>query len=270
MLESGQIYMVAKWNIMKQYFYVNVKNKMVNRMDYLISCITWILHLFFVFIFYFSIFKLTNRLGGLTLEQCGFLIFNSLFFIGLEGSFLNGVIDISSMIYDGTLDNYLVKPLAPLFHITVSRFQLQLSEIIVGLCGMIYFLPHSTLNLQFYHIMILVLMGLLYLVIIYCLELILSCTAFWFKKVDDLKGIIYQFIIYGEYPTTIFPSAFQFIVVFLIPFAFRNFIPFAVIIGLISLPIGLGLEIFVALMFIFLSTILWKMGLKRYESVGIY
>ena len=75
-----------------------------------------------------------------------------------------------------------------------------------------------------------------------------------------------------NYPITIFPRGIQFVLTFVLPFAFMNFYPASALLGkaipegypallpYLSLPVG-------ALVFA-LSVLLWNWGLKHYKSTG--
>ena len=75
-----------------------------------------------------------------------------------------------------------------------------------------------------------------------------------------------------NYPITIFPKAIQFILTFLLPFAFLNFYPASALLGK-AIPQGYPailpfLSPLVGALVFALSVLLWNWGLKHYKSTG--
>ena len=77
---------------------------------------------------------------------------------------------------------------------------------------------------------------------------------------------------FTNYPITIFPRGIQFVLTFILPFAFMNLYPTSVLLGK-AIPAGYPsvlpyLSLPVGMLVFALSIMLWNWGLKHYKSTG--
>lgn len=189
--------------------------------------------------------------------------------------FFNFSTGLSQRIRSGEFDGSLTKPIHPFLHeVFSSGFNIgyishfSISVIVIGMAL-------SNLHYQ------ITAGGVLYLILmvlgaslIQAAALIASSAMSFFTVgsnpvADFLLWDMKQFI---NYPITIFPRGIQFILTFLLPFAFMNFYPAAALLGK-AIPMGYPavlpyLSPIVGLVMFGLSVLLWNWGLKHYKSTG--
>jgi ABC-2 type transport system permease protein len=96
-----------------------------------------------------------------------------------------------------------------------------------------------------------------------------NCITFWLKAPGNAFGnLVHNIGEYAKYPITIYPKAIQFVVTFLVPYAFVSFFPASL---LLDKGLGAKLMWFVPIVSFYsvsLSIKLFRKGLTLYESVG--
>lgn len=105
-------------------------------------------------------------------------------------------------------------------------------------------------------------------------SLIASSTMSFFTVGSNpvMDFLLWDMKQFTNYPITIFPKGIQFILTFLLPFAFINFYPASALLGK-SIPDGYpavlpGLSPLVGLLVFILSILMWNRGLSHYKSTG--
>jgi ABC-2 type transport system permease protein len=129
-------------------------------------------------------------------------------------------------IIEGRFDRVLLRPLHSLFQVLFENFRLEsIQEILVGLgvvayCSIKLAIPFNLANAVWFPL--LVVCG----AIIYTgVFVIVSSASFWFEDRIGLSPPIYNMIAFGRYPITIYNVFIQFILNWIIPFAFASFYP---------------------------------------------
>lgn len=189
--------------------------------------------------------------------------------------FFNFSSGLSRRIRSGEFDSSLTKPIHPFFHEVfsagynvgyVSHFTISLIIMAIALSRLHYEL--SSVNILFLALM--VLGGSM----VQAASLIASSVISFFTVGSNpiIDFLLWDMKQFTNYPITIFPKGIQFILTFLLPFAFINFYPASALLGK-SIPEGYPpilpwLSPFVGMLLFALSILLWKWGLKRYKSTG--
>lgn len=184
---------------------------------------------------------------------------------------------MEDMVQNGDFDSILIRPLNPLVHMIIGNFdhtfigQIVLSTILFVIClQKLVIVWTITKVLSF----ILILISA---IIIQASILILSgAFSFWIIKsriIIDLTwnhfSSIRKFI---DFPITIYNKSIQFLLVFIIPYAFINFVPVNYFINksqyLFFHPYIQFLTPVISCALLALACLAWKIGLKKYNSTG--
>lgn len=183
--------------------------------------------------------------------------------------------DLALRIRSGEFDSALTKPLHPFMQMLfrdgfnmgyVSHFTVALVIVVAALCK----LEHSVspTSIAFF------VLNVLGASLVQSAALIAASAMSFFTVGENpvMDFLVYKVKDFTNYPITIFPRGIQFILTFILPFAFINFYPSAVLLGkavpagypaflpYLSFPVGAGLFV--------LSLLLWNWGLTHYKSTG--
>lgn len=189
--------------------------------------------------------------------------------------FFNFSSGLSRRIRSGEFDASLTKPIHPFLHEVfsagynvgyVSHFTISLVIIVIALSRLCY--TPSPANILL--LVLMVLAGSM----VQAASLIASSTMSFFTVGNNpvMDFLLWDMKQFTNYPITIFPKGIQFILTFLLPFAFINFYPASALLGK-SIPKGYPavlpwLSPFVGLLLLVLSILLWNWGLSHYKSTG--
>jgi len=239
-----------------------------------------LMHLLGLGVFYFVWSKILA--GGASIESYDFNSIVSYYMTsGLFIAFFNTrtTKSMEKMIKDGKLSNLLVKPINEFLYVF---FQELGKRIVVIILTTIIFLPplilipniRNTINFSLGAIFWTTLFSILSNLFLFTFFFSIGCLAFWFKSTSGFRNITGNLlsILKGAwFPIDIAPTFLQNIFSIL-PFQYTRYFLIKIIISDIpkSLYIkGLGVIIIYTLLFTSISLVLWKKGLKKYESVGI-
>lgn len=111
-------------------------------------------------------------------------------------------------------------------------------------------------------------------VIGYCLSFLIGCLSFWVTEIWGISAV--KKLLLSVFAGTIFPFSYlsdkaQFLL-FLTPFPYLSYIPSALILGEMGsddLLFLLGVGTIWCVIFAFSAKIVWSLGKKKYESVGV-
>jgi ABC-2 type transport system permease protein len=102
---------------------------------------------------------------------------------------------------------------------------------------------------------------------IYSFWLIVTSTAFWFVRVNEIANLFEGLYAAGRWPVDIYPNWLRYGLTFLVPVAFAVTIPAQALTGRLSLQTWLGALALTVVLFIVARTI-WRIGLKNYSGAS--
>ncbi|MGD9213053.1 MAG: ABC-2 family transporter protein [Desulfobacteraceae bacterium] len=184
-------------------------------------------------------------------------------------TFFNNTVDLGRSIRMGNLDRMLIMPINPLFHfLNKGRYNTELDweDILVGTYLLVKGISDIGVELSILDTVVLlnalICGGLIYSAVVF----IGALMAFWMHRSDSIVSLLRAGEEFAYYPIKIYGKGIQ-LLMFIIPFAFLNYFPVSCLLykqdyllGFLNVPITLFLWIIVI--------VLWRMGLKSYESTG--
>lgn len=185
---------------------------------------------------------------------------------------------ISSHIQKGELSNFIIKPINYINYIIV--LSLSRSSFTIGVAFLaniillIIFRNSFIFSTNIFMWFVLVVMVLAGYFIKLFISILTGFLSFW--TVDN-SGVFYsintlaKFLSGTYFPINILPAVFVNVSLAL-PFIYTFYFPAQLYLGKVSVRqglVGLGLEIVWLAILYFAIKVVWKMGLKKYESVGI-
>ncbi|NTU84014.1 MAG: ABC transporter permease [Chloroflexales bacterium] len=102
---------------------------------------------------------------------------------------------------------------------------------------------------------------------IYSFWLILTTTAFWVVRVDNMLQLFEGLYAAGRWPVGIYPGWLQGLLTFLVPVAFAVTVPAEALTGRLSLS-TLALAAALALGLLLLARLVWRIGLRQYSGAS--
>lgn len=245
-----------------------LKARMSHRYDFLLfifsDCIIQALGI----VFFWTIFSRIPDLKGWRYEQVLFIFGMAQLSYGLFGFLFWGMYDFSQILYSGEFDSILIRPIHPFFQMMIRRIG-DLGGVFTGVGLVIYagatgVFPVSLPNVIFM-IMFVVCGALLFL---FLHGLIAAVSLFFDNTSQVLMGIFSALIPFGGYPLNIYSPFMRLILTYLIPLAYVGFYPAAFFMNgswwskyTLRQPV-------IALLFGLITLMVWKAGLRKYQSVG--
>jgi len=242
-----------------EYFKVNLQSAMEYRVNFLTQMIFMFLNdviwVIFWFIF-FSKFPLVNNWGFSDLMTMMIVITTSW---GLVGMFFGNFRYLADIIREGQLDFYLTLPREELSHMLVSKSKFDaFGDVLFGVVLAILFIPLAKVPLL---IALLLISG----VIIISFAIILGSLSFYIgSAVEAANQGLMGILSIASYPFSAFEGYTKFILLTLIPAGFITGVP----VDLLK-HFNLGwflLSILCAAILFIIALIIFKVGVKRYES----
>jgi ABC-2 type transport system permease protein len=172
-------------------------------------------------------------------------------------------------IIDGRFDRVLLRPLSPWAQVIFDVFRIPvLSETAIGLGVVIYEARRMGLSftpLDWLFVATTALCGALIYLFVFS---ILASISFHFEDRIGVAPPVFNLIPSGRWPQEIFPAPIRLLLRWVIPFGFVAFYPATHLLqrtGWRSLAV---ISPLVALGFGLLSSLCWRIGVRRYESTG--
>tara|TARA_B000000477_G_C6083684_1_gene224364 strand:- start:58 stop:876 length:819 start_codon:yes stop_codon:yes gene_type:complete len=223
-----------------------------------------------LFLFFQIIFQFTDSLGDFSKDAV--IIFLLTVYISdlLYVFFLGGnVFGINEKVKTGDLDFILLKPMNSQFFIScryvTTNALISLFILVVLLLRLAYIYHGGVILFENYFIyLISVFLGMF---IFYSFEFMISCLSFWFRNFSYAGWLASELIKYSKRPDSIYKNWFRKSLFTIFPMALISSVPARMLIFGVNYKLLL-LQFFIALFFLYLTTIIWKKGLKLYESAS--
>lgn len=231
--------------------------------------------MFFIQIFLWKvIFENTDNFQGYEYKDVvGYYMFN--IFVG-QLVFVRASHKVMWHIKDGGLSVSLIKPFSYFRAILFERLGTKFYPLLFSLLYFvaIFLVRPFGISISFLNLILFVPAVAIGFYINYVLGFIIGCIAFWAKSIGGLITLLDQFFDFltGRWvPLDMLGSLLGGILIML-PFSLVNFVPLQIILGRLSTDEIIEkflIGVVWAIIFALLRKIIWKMGVKEFESVGI-
>ncbi|MCL5090788.1 MAG: ABC transporter permease, partial [Patescibacteria group bacterium] len=126
---------------------------------------------------------------------------------------------------------------------------------------------HLVINLNLMKIILFLISFLSAHIIIYLIYFLISCLSLFFVNADTYADWLMEATDFDRYPAEIYSDFLRFFLLFALPILFFAYVPVAILLDKLSgYYAGLGLVVIFVLYLI--STIVWRLGLKNYQSAS--
>jgi ABC-2 type transport system permease protein len=239
------------------------------RWNFLIRFSTELAWLATSLIWYHVVYSYVSDLAGWTRYQYLFLVgisyaiqqtFESLLFVNCQR--------ISELIRTGDLDFYLAKPVNSQFLVSTRYIDFGgFANIFLGI-GLAGFAWHKLgLPIHSGHVGMFLVLFVNGVIIYYVLMFSFMCVSFWIVRNEYAIGFFFQITDLARQPAEIYNYGVKLFLTFFFPMVVCINFPANVMVRSLSMAefaYGIALGVF----FLFLSTVIWRTGLKAYSSAS--
>lgn len=221
--------------------------------------------LFLLFLIF--LFKSTKSLGGYSQHQIIFFYLSYNLIDTTAQLLFREVYRFRSLIISGNFDFVLSKPVSPLLKVLIGGSDPMDMIMLVGilLITIYYGSSHISTSLTSW-----LLFGMFYVVsilIAMCLHIFVLGLGIVTFSIDHLIMMYRDLTAMARIPIDIYLEPVRSILSFVVPLAVMFTLPPKVLMGLVSLPVGI-VSLLVALLLIMLSKAFWSFALRSYQSAS--
>jgi ABC-2 type transport system permease protein len=227
-----------------------------------------------ILVIYFTLLKF-NNLNGWNINEMLFLY--SLLFLtyGILIVFFTGLRDFERYIHEGRFDRFMLRPRGLLFQVISSNSD-WFAALGQGGLGIVLFVMTANrvgivwnVKTVVYYIMAVVggvlIQGAIFLV--------LAAFNFYWIKTESVKEVLYWNLRkFAGYPISIFHKSIQYLLIYVVPFAFVNYFPTQYLLRKFDLAVYPKSYIYmtpiVGIVMYSASYVFWRISIKHYNSTG--
>jgi ABC-2 type transport system permease protein len=262
--------MKRHFSLFLQYFAQYAKVRMAYKGDFFIAVGTSFIATILGFGFVLVLFSKIPNLKGWTFYELLFLYGFSLIPLGFFNVLSLNLYQFGeTYIIQGKFDRILLRPIHSLFQVLFETFRLESMQeiftgvVVVGYCSHKMHLVWSVTDL-------IVGIGLVVggAVIYISTFLILTTVSFFFEDKVGVVPPVYNMLAFGRYPLSIYSGFIQFLLSWIIPFAFASFYPTVRLLRRSEFAHFYLFVPAVAAVSSGLALALWRAGERNYSSTG--
>lgn len=214
--------------------------------------------------------EVVEGLGGWGRDEVFFIYGYSMLPMAVFSTFAPNLYDFGNRyVIEGEFDRVLTRPLNSLFQVLFESFNLEaFGSLLVGFGLVLY--SGSALGLSFSLVDFawLIVSGLSGGIILISVFVFLASCSFHFEDRIGIAPPFYNLIQFGRYPLPIFHTAVQFVLSFVVPFAFASFYPATHFLERDAFAAFCYASPLVALITFGVAYGAWNFGVSRYASTG--
>lgn len=239
------------------------------RFNFLVNTFFTLFWVLFGFIDISIIFGHVHSIAGWTYQE--FLIIYGIILIirsvnrGIVAPNIN---EFTEQINNGQLDLYLVKPISPLFLISIKKMNLeQIIRFLVACFFTGIIITNLKIALSPILIFIFICSVILSIILMFALFWTYSFQTFFFEKNYAIENIQDNMLYSASRPNVIYPPNLQKIFLSIIPLAYFAYIPTALLLKKIPFYYFI-FHLLITICFIFLYQKVWNFSIKHYSSAS--
>lgn len=239
------------------------------KIDFTFKILMDIIYYLVNILFFHLLYNHTALLGGWNLDQMMIFVSSFLLVDGITMTvFSTNMWWLPMLINRGDLDYYLIRPVSPLFFLSLREFSANsFVNLVLALIFFIYTLASGPVSFSAFDLFLLIILLINGALIYYCLQMLLIIPVFWTQSSRGFIDLFYAFGVSIERPDKIFKGRIRFLFTILLPFSLIASYPAKIFIEKDVLG-NLVHIILVSLSFWVIVLYFWKKGLKNYSSAS--
>ncbi len=256
------------WDVFKTVIRINFVKEFIYRSNAFAMTFADLIWVIVELAFFEVIYSNIGNINGWTREECFFFVgifvaSDSLFTTLFQRSFW----EFPMLVNRGDLDILLTKPVSSVFLATVKSINFtQILNLLLGVWILNQYGPSAGFNggLAWFGVFFWILIGLASQ---WLMRFVSVVFAFWLERGITVSALYYQLYALANKPAGLYPASIRFVIKTAIPFAFMGTFPALSLTG--KLPLSdYFLVVLILGIYAALARVLWKRGLKRYQSAS--
>ena len=228
-------------------------------------------------LFLYLVFEQIPSLQGWSLDQLIFIYGFAQIPRGIDHLFTDNIWMIAwRWVINGDFDRYMLRPMNVFFQVVAEKLQPDaLGELLVGIILVIHSCRQGVVVIDLPHVLLFIVSVFAGALIYTSIKLFFASLAFWIKRSGPFLQVAYEMADFAKYPTEMYAKPIQFIITWIIPFAFVAYLPASYFLGRTgffdrgSSNAGvIGIECGIAILFWCISYATFHKGIAGYESAG--
>lgn len=239
------------------------------RLNLVINILDSVFWLVISVVFFSVLYTHVDTVAGWNLYQTLFLVgTDSLIFSIAFGLWILNLGDLPVHIQMGDLDGLLLKPVNSQF-LASSRYIYYgaIANILAAAPVLAYALAHLDVDITLGAVLLYLVLVANGVVLIYAMWAIFMTMSFWTIRIQALHGFYLSLIGYARYPADIFPGALRIVFLFAVPIVVISNFPVQMLLGWLD-PAWAIYAFGLSALLLWLSTRVWKLGLRQYNSAS--
>ena len=246
-----------------------IKMQLEYRKAFIISVIGTFLITFLLTISIYFLFEEFGSIGTWTFYEVAFLFGMVFWNFSLAEIFLRGLDHFDKIIKNGEFDRILIRPQNLLLQATCTEFDFsKIGRAIQCIAIIIIAIANISISWNLYKILVFILMNIGCFIIFLGIFILKASFCFW-----TIDGLEFMNILaeggkkVAQYPIDIYAKWFRMFFTFIVPFGLVNYYPVLYLFGKVD-NWYYGVFPLFTIIFLIPCLIVWKIGVKHYESTG--
>ena len=257
---------------MKLYLYylkMHLKSKMQYKISFILSFISQIFVFFTYYFIIIALFQKFNNIKGFTIYEVLLTFAVIQFGFAMNETFARGIDHFDRLIVQGEYDRILIRPRNLLLQVLGYEIDYtKICKILQSIVVLVIAIINIDVVWDINKVITLILMLISSILIFFGIFLIAASYCFVTVQGLEVRNVFTDGGKHmAQYPIGIFNKGFIWFFTFIIPYAFVNYYPLLYILGRSDNQLYMFSPLLV-IIFLRLSFIAFKMGSKRYTSVG--
>jgi len=257
---------------MKLYLYylkMHLKSKMQYKISFILSFISQIFVFFTYYFIIIALFQKFNNIKGFTIYEVLLTFAVIQFGYAFNETFSRGIDHFDKLIIKGEYDRILIRPRNLLLQVLGYEIDYtKICKILQAIVVLVIAIINIDVVWDINKVITLILMLISSILIFFGIFLIAASYCFVTVQGLEVRNVFTDGGKHmAQYPIGIFNKGFIWFFTFIIPYAFVNYYPLLYILGRSDNQLYM-FSPFLVIIFLLVSFIAFKMGSKRYTSVG--
>jgi len=223
------------------------------------------------FVFVWAVFRQIPTVDGWTFQEIAFLfalivIPRSLVTVLCDGPWL-----LAQLINRGELDVLLVRPISPALQVMTQLASISgFGSLLLGCVILQWSIRELNLLWSVWQVGFLAVTLVSSTILIAAIIFAANCNVFWNASPStSFPSLLQQTLEFAKFPLTLYGQSIQIILTWVLPFAFVSYYPSLALLGKAEERNWLGYGgIIAAIVTVLIANIVWRCGLRRYQSAG--
>lgn len=262
-------YILKHIYLLKSYFIIGLRITTEYKFQFITNFLSYLITVGIWIAFWNLLFGKIETIGNwnmpMLIMMVGFFHLN-----GALWQFCYYTLVVSDEIVRGKIDKYLTRPINPLYGLVMEHFELMALLPLLMALGMIIFIIWKYFSLDVLKLFLALMVNLVSVAIVQVVYCIIGTLSFWFGRTRNITGIYRSFRTAEQFPLDILGSLGQGFFTFIFPAIFMGTYPVLIVVQwelAKSLKI-LALSLAILFFWLLILIILWRKGVKSYESLG--